>query len=123
MAFYSKPLWSPEEGICFNNQTEAARHYGVDPSSISKHIRGLQHTIKGFVLEPITVEEALELGLDVADYRVPPRAVRCINDGREFPSIRAAAKHYKLDPGSVAKQVRGKSKSVGGYSFEAFQKG
>lgn len=123
MAFYSKPLWSPEEGFCFNNQTEAARHYGVAPSSISKHIRGLLPTIKGVVLEPITVEEALELGLDVTDYRVPPKAVRCVNDGREFPSIHKAAKYYKLDPGSVAKQVRGKTKSVGGYSFEALQEG
>lgn len=123
MSFQSKPLWSPEEGLCFNNQTEAARHYGVAQSSISKHIRGLRHTIKGIVLEPITVEEALELGLDVTDYRHPPKAVRCVNDGREFPSIQEAAKHYKLDPGSVAKQVRGKTKSVGGYSFEAFQEG
>ena len=46
------------------------------------------------------------------------KPVRCLNDGRVFPSANAADRFYGLPPGSASRFARGHNKSLKGFSFE-----
>lgn len=46
------------------------------------------------------------------------RAVRCVDDGSEFPSIKLAAAHYRITYSHMSRVVHGKAKSAHGRRFE-----
>lgn len=43
--------------------------------------------------------------------------ILCVNDGRIFDTISAAALHYQIDQGAISNQLRGRRKSVSGRIF------
>lgn len=116
----SKPLWCLEDGMIFYSQGEAARYYKTDVSNISKHMRGITHSVRGVTLEYISREEAVKLGLDVVSLGQPVKIV-CLTDGRVWDSIRSAAKHYGIDQSLLNRHVNGRYKQVGGRSFAKLQ--
>lgn len=113
----SKPVWCPDDGLVFSSINEAARHYQIDNSTISKAVRGVLQHAGGKQFEAISEQEAVELGLDVSSFERPVRII-CLNDNREWSSIRDASRHYGIDQTSISKHLHGKYRHVGGYTFE-----
>ena len=48
------------------------------------------------------------------------KAIKCLNDGFEFKSIREAARHYGIDSSYISKHLRGLHPSVKGFKFKVY---
>lgn len=103
-----------ETGKVFNSLAEAARSVDCDPSLIRGAIRR-KGTCRGqhwsYANEDIS-------GLD----RFPPdprlKRVRCIETGKVFPSIKAAAAYVGVKGSNISAVIAGRQKSAGGYHWE-----
>ena len=72
-----------------------------------------------FKITPPTVLSRLqEYGIEIRKPGKARRCIRCINDGKVFPSISETARYYNLFRENISKVLSGKYKHTGGKRFE-----
>lgn len=94
----------------FESASEAGRFYNIDSSSISKVCKGKRKKVNG--LRFAYVGEADNV------FEREKKKVICLDDNKEFESIKEAAKFYDLDNSSISKVCKGKKYSVKGLRFQ-----
>lgn len=83
---------------------DLAKEFGVAISTMSALLHKRTHKRDSIGLEKLI--------------RTGPRPVVCITDGKEFPTVAAAGRHYGIREGSIWRVTRGERKSVHGLKFE-----
>lgn len=86
---------------------EWATDFGICLKTICSRIqRGWSH------------EDAITRPLQFQGFRKSLRSIKCIENGKTYPSLSAASIDLNEHRSCISKQVRGKIKTVGGYTFK-----
>lgn len=112
----NKPIQCVQTGEVFPSITAAAHAHGVQPSNLSWHLKGYNSTVGGRTYTYIQPEQLP--ATSTKTHGTTPRPIRCVNDGLEFRSINACAKHYGIATSGLHNHLNGTQKSVGGKQFE-----
>ena len=89
----------------------AAWIIGCTRSMINLCLRGDRKQVKGWIV--------CHKGKKFPEYSYrTEKPVKCITDGKTFDSIKATAKHYKLDESCITKCCKGSRKSCGKKQFK-----
>lgn len=110
------PIRCITTGEIFPSITAAAHAHKVNPPHLSDHLKGRGHSVGGRTyeyLEYLPVQDTAHTAHTTA-----PRAVRCIDDGQEFRSITACAKHYNIAPANLKLHLDGLYKGLNNRRFE-----
>ena len=110
---YRKPVECIETGEVFASGRAAAIAHGVAPSNLCEHLKGFRSNVKGRTYQYTKLPEP-----PVPHNQRRRKAIRCINDGFEFPSLNCAADHYGIAASGISNQLRGLQTNVGGKKFE-----
>ena len=105
-----------ETGVEYDSAADAMKQTGIDKSSIGKVCYGTMKTAGGYHWyfqgqEPIILK----------DNRV--KSVICLNSGKIYPSISAAARDTNSDPSNIKKVCDGKYKTTNGLKWKYYQGG
>lgn len=96
----NRPVRCIDTGETFPSITACAIAHGIQPSHLSSHLKGYLYAVAKRKYEYIVGEEKDKLieasKVKGKGHSRAPKAVRCVNDGREFRSLNACAKHYGL---------------------------
>ena len=93
------------------NQKHAGFLAGVTPGMINLCIMGQRKSANGYLV--------YKVGKVVKEYKNNHyKPVICKNDGKLFPTAKAAAVYYSVDPSMISKICKGKRKGVKGLIFK-----
>ena len=101
----------------FESITAAARHFNISINSIYKVCRGERIRAGGLKFEYLDAPLSEEARCREAK-KLPGKAVRCITNGIEFPSVSEAARYFNLDRGHLSDVCSGRLLRTGGLNFE-----
>lgn len=110
---YRKIIECIETGEVFPSITAAAQAHGVKPSNLCWHLKGYNASVGGKTYRHTTLPAP-----PIPHDQRMRKQVRCIDDGRTFPSLNSAARHYNLSPNSISLHLRGVQRSAKGKRFE-----
>ena len=107
-----------DTGEVFKSITEAARHYDLDGSDISRCCRYKTGTCGGkrweYIDKPITPKRQ--------SFRTYKKRVRCVDTGEVFESITEAANRYNISVGNICKCCTGYLDTTAGMQWEYVDK-
>lgn len=110
---HRKPIECIETGEVFASITAAAQAHGVKPSNLSWHLKGYHTSVGGKTYRHTTLPTPA-----IPHNQRARKEVKCLDDGRTFPSITQAAKHYGVAVNGLSLHLRGLQTNVGGKKFE-----
>ncbi len=102
-----------ETSMIFDSVGKAADYYKIDPSHVSRACR------MGWASGGFHWRFADEPQIEIPSYKekTKPRPVICVETGEAFKSIRAAARHYKINKILISKACGDSSRKAGGYHW------
>lgn len=112
------PIRCITTGEIFPSITAAAHAHKVNPPHLSDHLKGRGHSVGGRTYEYLPVQDTPPDLIPTKRHNPAPRAVRCIDDGQEFRSITACAKHYKIAVANLKLHLDGLYKGLNNRRFE-----
>ena len=96
----NRPVRCIDTGETFPSISACAIAHRIQPSHLSSHLKGYLYAVAKRKYEYIVGEEKYKLieatKKNGKSFSRAPKAVRCINDGQEFRSLNACAKHYGI---------------------------
>lgn len=84
------------EEIAYDNITECAKHYDVDPKLLSQYLNKVNNMPETWYERGLHFE-----GEQMKDYKISTKNKKVICDGIVFNSIKECAKHYKVNPATM----------------------
>jgi len=112
------PIRCITTGEIFPSITAAAHAHRVHPPHLSDHLKGRGYSVGGRTYELLSPEEVPPGLVPTKFHKTTPRAVRCIDDGEEFRSIAACAKHYGIAVGNLKLHLDGLYRGLNNHRFE-----
>jgi hypothetical protein len=112
------PIRCITTGEIFPSITAACYAHHVYPSHLSDHLRGCGYTVGGRTYEYLKPDETPRDLIPPRFHKTAPRAVRCLDDGKEFRSLAACAKHYNISPANLKHHLEGLYAGLNNHRFE-----
>lgn len=117
MPYPKQMLQCDQTGEIFDSVTDAIKLMDIVPSCMYKHMRGELNSTHGFSFTKLASRD------EATDIRKPylvsnsHKAVMCIQTHKRYLSLADAAREIGLDRSSISKHLRGRQRSVKGYTF------
>jgi hypothetical protein len=112
------PIRCITTGEIFPSITAAAHAHKVHPPHLSDHLKGRGHSVGGRTYEYYEYSPGQDTPRHTPRHTTAPRAVRCIDDGQEFRSLTACAKHYNIAPANLKLHLDGLYRGLNNHRFE-----
>lgn len=112
------PIRCITTGEIFPSITAACRAHNINPPHLSDHLKGRGYTVDGRTYEYLKDHEITPDLIPAKFHSTKPRAVRCIDDGKEFRSLTACAKHYGIAVANLQHHLNGLYRGLANHRFE-----
>lgn len=112
------------DGNVFRSIRECADFYDIHVDSIINFIKGKRQTCHGYEFafcdddEPIN-EEKIRMEVEKPKFSI--KGVRCLNDGKEFKTVKECREYYGISSTGIWNVLSGKWESTKGLSFQVLE--
>jgi len=116
-----KPVIRLDTLEVFNSATDAAKALGSSQGNVSMACRGARAHVKGVPLAYLADYQAGSVPSFKSRqgaHHPHARRVRCVETGREFPTVSLAAQELGLSSGKIVGVCKGRRTTAGGFHWE-----